>query len=572
MTIIKSLPIDNKEYVVLGYGAIRKNSRFLSNPEVEILLQDLITKECFTAVAGVTELDIVRIGSCWVNGQRTRLLSEFGQKKIINKVFEFNLQTNKPSTIKFEDLENLHNIIPININSASKENLPRNLSFYYRKTYQNACLNKLQTINNEEVLISSLETLTGLYTPSRKEIRRLILTKPIDDILQYFIKTSRPFDGGYFIEMQNTSLGSVPTVFLAYLSQNIHVQKIVNLIQDTLDIAQLNSNNKPYVNRYPEILPYHPNGLKFSASGIWLEKDKRFLVLRVNSILAPEEIPITIKRNIVKNQNKGRAFKKEQGETSISKIKRARETIITIDEEPGQNAGKTYIVSEIESTTSKGVITEVYESNLTENSYIQDTKSILIHQDSIIASAGEKFGNTSKVNQVENKTSQSIDQSSILSTVWKALANLATTKSSKIKSISCLTEQGIQCNSFYLINVFNVLRNTNKKMITKDNKKMLSESGGRKLLLIEVIMDDSSKRFILEIARTSKQQSYRGVCFTHNSVEKIFINKLCAHFSTDDKLSKVHKIINGETIRFNHKKGNNETWEEKMARLIETLT
>ena len=194
MNIVESFPKNDKEYLILWHGAVRKNRSFLTNPLVEVLVQELKTSDCFTMLAGVTELDILRVATCWINGKRSRILSEIYNQQIVNKVFEFDLSTQAPEIINFDEKVNGNRLI-----SPYKFNLPFILlkdakfsecfSKYNGSSYQNTKLNKLKSIDGKEVLISSLETLTGLYTPSRKEIRRLLLTKPLEAIINQFIKS-----------------------------------------------------------------------------------------------------------------------------------------------------------------------------------------------------------------------------------------------------------------------------------------------------------------------------------------------------------------------------------------------
>lgn len=577
MVVIESFPKNDKEYLVLWHGSVRKNSSFSSNPLVEVLVQELETSDCFTMLVGVTELDILRVATSWINGKRSKVLSKIYGQTIVNKVFEFDLSTQVPEFVNFgEKIDDNYRLIPVrkfNLPFVKPEDakLSEGFSKYYWSSYQNTRLNRLKSIDGEEVLISSLETLTGLYTPSRKEIRRLILTKSPDEIVSQFIKQHhKNADGHYFIETKDTSLGSVPNVFLAYLAHNPHVQSVVDWLQDSLEIADTDKNGKPFVNRHPEIKPYHPKGLKFSASGIWLENQKRFLVLRVNSVVAPEEIPITVKQTITNYQGVSQHFEAHQTQTRV--IRKSRETHVTSDEDPGRHAGDSYIITEVESSVGDGVLTEVYEVDVQENNEPRHFEYTHRYQEMVRASSGEVFGTQSRVAKLENQThDEFLDQLNVLRGVWQGLCVLPTMPNTNVQEVVCLKENGSTTTEFYRINVLNILRANNLKMLIKSNEKWLKKFGGRKILLIQVTMLDGSKRFFLEVERTDRNESYQGVYFTQCFVEQQFINEVCQYLPSDKILANIASLIKGKCERFPHRKGKNEEWYQKMSRLLAKL-
>lgn len=576
MVVIESFPKNDKEYLILWHGAVRKNSSFSTNPLVEVLVQELDTGDCFTMVAGVTELDILRIGTCWINGKRSKVLYEINGQEIVDKVFEFDLSAQVPEFINFGEKKDGNRLIP-----SQRFNLPyviykdakssEKFSKYNWTSYQNTRLNKLTSIDGVEVFVSSLETLTSLYTPSRKEIRRLILTKSADDIVNQFIKTyEKNTDGHYVIEIKDQSLGAVPLVFLAYLANEPHVKAVIDWLQDSLEIAHTDDKGKPFPNRYPEIKPYHPKGLKFTASGIWLEEKRKFLVLRVNSVVAPEEVPITLKRVLTNYEGAGQNAETQQTQTRL--IKKARETHVTSAEDPGRNTGISYIMTEVESSVGDGVLTELYDVCVEENNEPRRLEYTQRNQEIVQASAGEVFGTHSRVASLENQTQDEfLDQLNVLRGVWQGLCVLPNMPNTNVKEVVCLTENGSPSSEFYRINVLSILRVNNLKKLIKNNEKWLKKFGGRKILIVQVTMMDDSKRFILEVERTARNESYQGVYFTQSSVDQNFINSVCQHLPSDKILANIAPLVRGKCERFPHRKGKNEEWYQKMARLLKKL-
>lgn len=576
MVVIESFPKNDKEYLVLWHGAVRKNYSLSTNPLVEVLVQELDSGDCYTMIVGVTELDVIRVATCWVNGKKVGTLSEIYGQQIVNEIFEFDLSTKVPEFIRFGEKLKDNRLIP-----TKKFNLPfvkfedakpsEHFSKYQWPSYQNTRLNKLQSIDNQEVLISSLETLTSLYTPSRKEIRRLILTKSPDYIVNKLIKKyQKNIDGNYSIETKDQSLGNVPIVFLAYLANEPHVKAVVDWLQDSLEIAGLGKDGKPFINRYPEIKPYHPKGLKFSASGIWLEEQKKFLVLRVNSVVAPEEITITLNRTITNYEEMDQDTEEPQAQPRV--IRKARETHVTSNKDPGKNSGESYIMTEVESSVGNGVLTEIYKIDIEENNEPKQLEYSQKTQETVEASAGEVFGTQSRVAKLENQTQDEfLDQLNVLRGVWQGLCALPALPNTNVQEVVCLTENGYPTSEFYRINVLSILIANNLIGLIKSNEKWLKKFGGRKILIVQVTMIDGSKRFILEVERTARNESYQGVYFTQSFVGKQFINEVCQHLPSDRILVKISSLVRGKCERFLHRKGKNEEWYQKMSRLLASL-
>lgn len=451
------------------------------------------------------------------------------------------------------------------IQDTSEEGLYR----YITATYRSAKLNRMKSIDGEEVLISAMETLTGLYTPSRKEIRRLVLTRSPDNILKSQLKDWGREGDGYMVKPR-VSLGSVPLVFLAYLAQNAGAQSVVDKIQETLEIAELDDDGYPYPNRYPEILPYHPNGLKFTASGIWLDKKKtRFLVIRVTSVVAPEEIPVIVHKTLPQNQQNPVGVNGQQ--VVRQKIIKARETHVTANEDPGRLEGRTYILSEIESEVGQGVISTVYEVDNNENNEPVNFETTQVFQECVQASAGEVFGTRSRVAQLENEERARDDQLNVLRNVWNALQALKNVERSNVLDVKCITEYGDSTDQFYKINALTVLK-TALGLRDSDFKSWMSDDGGRKILLIRITMADGSKRYILEINRNKISDKFSGAYFTIDGVSRNFITRLCQHISEKTTVIDLKSVLGNEARfnKFTHKVGGLE-WIEKMARVLSKL-
>ncbi|WP_029936271.1 hypothetical protein [Thiomicrospira pelophila] len=578
MVVIQAFPKDGQEYEVKWYGAVRKNSNFLSNPLVEVAVQNTSTNDLYTILVGVTELDALRVGTCWRDGELTRTVTEICGQQLESKVFEFDFSAKRPDVIDMyerspENKERPYIPSPrfklpfVATNKDESQNLSEEgLYRYNTTTYRRAKLNRMKSIDGEEVLISAMETLTGLYTPSRKEIRRLVLTKSKDDILTSQLEDWGQ-EGDHYMVKPRTGLGSVPLVFLAYLAQNADVQSVVDNVQETLQIAELDEDRRPYPNRYPEILPYHPRGLKFTATGIWLDNKKtRFLVIRVTSVVAPEEIPVNVYKTLPQNQQNPVGVNGQQ--VVRQQIIKARETHVTASEDPGRLAGRTYILSEIESEVGQGVINTVYEVDNNENNEPVNFETTQVFQECVQASAGEVFGTKSRVAQLENEDAERVDQLGVLGDVWNGLNALKDILGSNVCDVSCVKEDGVTTDEFYKINALSVLC-ARLGLRPSDFSGWMKDHGGRKMLLIQITMSDGYKRYIVEINRNKGSDTFSGACFMVDRISSDFIGRLCEHMSAKKTVIDLKPLLGkeGKFKPFTHRIGSME-WVEKMGRVL----
>ena len=580
MIKINSFPKDSQEWLVLWHGAVRKNSHFSINPLVEVLLSNLSTgkPEYRTYTVNITELDIVRLGTVWKNQVFERKLYTAWGHRVVTESFFFDLEENKPKSINYISLspsDNERYISPLKFPlppSLKKENNHPDHP-YYQFSYNKAKLNVLRDDSGRDILISALETLTSLYTPSRKSIRRDVLTKSVDDILNTYVRHSEaveaPQGERYRVEYKDSSLGITPKVFLAHLALNKPVQDIIKRVQQTLEIADLNEHGDPYTNRYPEILPYHTKYLEFEAEGVWLDEDhNRFLVLRVTKVKAPSEVPV-VSVSVVQN------YKDEELDPSdiptrtiVRTITEASEMIVDNDQDPGRNNGKSYILTEVESISEEGLVTKESEKINVETpdfiTGISDKKEVV---NRAIVSSGESYGSTSGSRQLENQgndKTESIDQINVLKDVYQALVDIKDDPDKSLVNVSCISGNGCEVDGYHLINI--------KKILPEDKENTwLSKGSGRRIMLVKLEYNRGSPTYILEIERMNSNESFMGfyLDFSRRVLDESVIYELAdlivSKKGTSSWLGKFDSLSGKES--FKHTKGV-KTWKEKMESII----
>jgi hypothetical protein len=363
MTQITAFPDDNILRVVWWYGAIRKKEDY----PIEVLLVEWGNKsnpDIGTYKVPLTDLDSVRLGSIWQGQYETNEVLSFNDS-VVTESFEFDLIKSPPINIEFTST-----ILNTNIPYIPKQffKLPYPYSnqtkklLYYPENYNRSRINVLLTKDDKEVLISSIETLTTLYTPSRKDIReRLLSPKILEDFSKFFNSYSSSESGDeYFVELNPTiegKIGEEAIVFLAHLALNPRVEVAVDKIHVTIENTTLDKNNKPYPNRYPVIEPPHGDNLKFTADGIWLNENKtRFLVLRVTKFNVMSDKSITIRKESRHNNVDDELSSDPNDSTTPRTIQKGKDITIHTEARPNKQSRPHYIKSQVQANLDECTI------------------------------------------------------------------------------------------------------------------------------------------------------------------------------------------------------------------------
>lgn len=582
-----AFPTDNRIRVVWAYGALLQNRNDESNiAKVEVLLKEIDKNNNLKHLPPLiikiefTEIDIVRQGTIWQGRHRLDGIWKYYEDYKENVEFRFNFLLNIPDYIRFKDIEQ---------NNTIKKYDFGNIPNYQGRPYHfsNSIYTKLVTNAGTTVLIHGLEFLTSTYVPQEKNIRGKLLNKPIDSILdEYIEEDSFVEDDIYYMHFkENKRLSN--NVFLSYAKYNQTTRIGLSKLR-----ASLESGSK-FDDRYPVVLPYHPEKMRMIVDGIWLDQE-RFLVLRIKGCSLPKENVLKIKKtkeeitnrtasNKVEIENENESFddgnslkENEDEEQSSSQYVDPSEIDVDSSKRPHSRNSSLPIVSEVEILDEDDVEVSYIEEVKQKDNYVYKTEYIpkkedLDNEDVSKKSKNNKenkvdsvsSGDPSQSDKDKNTTSfevlNNIEKSEMLVLVEKALQDMKKKKETididgkvYINKLSYLNEVCLESNTdkrpkFY--NFINTEIKTEKSwsMIKNDKK----EEDYRRFMLVKIKLSNGRCTYLLEIDRKTGKESFSGYMFNYfneeisekrlkNLIRRIIQNK--GAFSTLDK--KLHKMIN----------------------------
>lgn len=589
---VRAFPTDSKIRVVLAYGALLHNQNNESNiARVEVLLKEIdenrnLKNNPLIIKIEFTEIDIVRVGTIWQGRHRLNDRWKHYRNYKENVEFRFDFTLNQPECIKFIDKNPKNNNYFFTKEVYDLNEIQSKRGFKYH--FANATYTKLVTNTGTTVLVHGLEFLTSTYVPQEKNIRGKLLNEPIDSILDGYIEEedSRAEDNIYYMHFkENKKLSN--NVFLSYAKYNQTTRIRLNKLRISTE-----SGASELDDRYPIVLPYHPEKMRMIVDGIWLDEET-YLVLCIKGCSLPKEIALQIKKPKEETTNKTATNKVETDDKDES-LDDADSTKENEDEK--QNSSQYVDPSEIDVDSSKRpysrnsslpIVSEVVtldeddievsyvEEIKKKNNYVSKTEYIPKKKDLDDEEASKKSQNK-KENKVDSVSSgdssqsdkdknttdfevlSNIEKSEILALVEKALQNMKKQKEAididgkiYIKKLSYLNEACLESKNdkrpkFY--NFINTKIKTEKSwsMIKNDKK----EEDYRRFMLVKIELNNGRYAYLLEIDRKTSSESFSGYIFNYlnegisenrlkNLIRRIVQNK--GVFSTLDK--ELHKMI-----------------------------
>lgn len=526
--VIEDFPDDDIERVIWWYGAAFINPSHTSTiPLVEVALRPIISNdtlgEAIVVKIGLPQLNNVRIGSIW-KGQSCTGRKRPGYEK---KCFEFEFEASTIESINFKAKKTRslpgkpHYFIPpykYDLNS-----IPNEKGYPYH--FENSKITKLISTNNVAVLIPALELFTSTYTPRNQEIRSDLFLLPVPDVLSQHINVGKSHvetDGKYTI-FPKKGLHKSNSVFLAYLHCNPVTKERVHNLWTSLSVEKRALTGERYKDRYPIVLPYHPNSLKFNADGIWIDKDT-FLVFRINKSSLPPEYEI----NLVSEENAAQtSYNENEDEIHVSPQHTVTASLpVTHEIDPETNAGVAYIKSEVDFFDEGPVINTITITSDSENNAI---RNFLTPNTATQLSSGQESNsidskNVAKLKQSELEKKQSdrehIVQSEVIDLVRDALTELIEIGNSSIQSIKYLDENTEQYNGFKLASFPKSLFRKNATWSASNYESFVNKEGQkqykftpRKFLLAKITLKNATSAYLLDIDRKSSKTGFSGLIF-----------------------------------------------------------
>lgn len=575
--LIDSFPDDNVRRYVAAIGSTTK----ARNPQVRILLKPLEgdTDKVSIHRVSLPELDIVRQGSIWKGQAQTKEFYNY-KRRVVEETFHINLseadQTIKTLREVFAEVGYKNFSLPFNKPDGNGKFI------YLDLWFKNATYNAIK-IGGIEVIISSLETLTATYAPSRKELRRMIMTYSRDDLLQHYLELDNCVynkDTNECILYPKVSAGDSSFIFLAHLYCDSYVKQVYDNTQMSLEKASLDKSNRPYPDRYPEIKPYHKSELSFSASGIWLDEAKKtFLVLRVNECYAPATLKVRIVETVDK-KIRGLADDGLPGENPAGNNTRTitapNKLKLRTGRSPGKSKRAIYMISEIQSHVNQGTVVRQTDVEFLESDDDEDRNervNVLVPDlEEINAATGEPVTNPKGIirqfRTVET-ASYKVSQLSVVSDVISALRTLAADSDYGLVDLSFLDRYGNQHNAETRISL--------QSYGSVDDAWVRKNDQIRSVVLMQLsLKNEESFYYIFEIDRVAPSDNFTGL--TIKSTEKISaqkINLIIEHVVSQEgrkinvnQLSEKVNQNNYFTVTsFKHKKGG-MSWVDKIEGVI----
>lgn len=581
-----AFPPDNKIRIVLAYGALLENHNGESNlAKVEVLLKELTGNNQLHNVPLVieiefTEIDIVRIGTMWRGRHRLSERWNIYQDYQENLEFRFNFALNQPDYIKYIDKNPKNNDYYFTKEVYDLNEIQSKYGLKYH--FANAIYTKLTTNTETTVLIHGLEFLTSTYVPQEKNIRGKLLNKSIDSILdEYVEEDSFVEDNMYYMHFKESKKFS-NNVFLSYAKYNHTTRARLSKLRGSIEFG-----NKEYRDRYPVVLPYHPEKMRMIVDGIWLNSET-FLVLRIKGCSLPKENALNIKKtkvetidklatNKVETEDKSRNFNEDNfseenknEEQNTSQYIDPSEIDIDSSKRPHHRNSSLAIVSEVEILDEDDVEVSYVEEVKYNNKYIYQTEYVSKKKEESdtektntskndqknkvdIVSSGDQSQSDKDKSNTSFEVLSNIEKSEILVQVENALKNMKNKKETidkngkvYINKLSYLNESCLESDTDKRPKFYSFINPENKTekswSIIKNDKE---KEDYRRFMLIKIELNNGQFTYLLEIDRRSAYESFSGLIFKYsaktisNNLLKNLVKEIVANKGV---YSKLHEI------------------------------
>lgn len=569
---INGLPKNDYEYMVWTYGVAAKLPSNSQIPQIQVILKRIdLENEIFVdnkhdviAYISLSELDIVRIGSCWKNRRYIKKIWDKYEKfQYAEKVsFTFDFISNAPSSVTYNESvdslgNSISNLYPIIVQNSEK---------YLIKFLNKTKYTKLLDVNGYTVLIPAVELFVSTYTPQNKEIKQRLLKYNLDEAIDKYIDFSgnkRIDEATYQIGLKNKMEDS-NIKFLAYAKFNQLSRKRISSLYASLEYDEGNKIGS-YAIRYPTVLPYHPKFLYLEDNdGIWLN-DKTFLIYRVNTMNLPSDMEV---KALIKNEiyiPKETTYKNKPIDEKIESRNNEEnddseipddnntnnEKILGIDSGsvPTKRKSVDRLKTQVQITDDKKPIVTVETKNIVVNELVEDENSenIIDKKEEVYvngqkgdksdfdlsdAELGSSDDNSKQIQYMKNY--QDIETSILFSTVKEILNKFK--EKNFIANFQILDENISEVEKYSNTTFFNTLKHNGydekdlqnswyKLQLREDG--VLNFLGYRKYLLIKIELEDGKYCYLMEIGKKESESGYLGVIFKQDVLcSSMSINKL----------------------------------------------
>ena len=569
MTTIDSFPNDNIDRVVYLYSCIKLNTSSESdNILVEILLVELdrLNPDRLKASKGsydkydVTfrDLDTVQIGSIW-KGQTLVEGRKFTFNNCLKTVkFEFDFSINKPKIIRFDDkipdsenyyLFNEKIFIPKNENNSS---VP---SKYYPFLMSKYCI--LKSNDNIEVLTNCIHTLHAFYLPARKDIRGHLINENyslshiVDLFLDHYeIQNDDNCEKLFIILKENAvkAIGKEAITLLANLALNKNTQERILNIRQSLNDITLDKNGRPYPTRFPSVMPPHSTIMRITATGIWLDEGKRFLITHTSNVTPIADYPIKVIAPRTETEEKEERTDDTEKNHRHGRSKKDRNNRINTKENPSHHKGEIKKQTDITVDFSDFDIEIIEELNEKESrvQYIEKKEENKNKDNN--KSSGDRHGNKKNKPQKSENTEKKSKKTKIddLDLIFNSLKKMKDQESSPLKNIHCIDKYGNLLEGYSLLQIKPIVKNP-------IYPSWIHRKFGRSLMFLKLeLIDFNDHIYLIDIEKNNKNEGFYAFLFT-TKYELTYqnIKKLC---DAIEEKKGTKKWFESNTLGLNQKK------------------
>ena len=426
---IEGLPGDDREWLVKEYGALTWNESASDEPLVDVLLEDTESGEFALVQVAKSYTRILEKGSIWKNGEYHSERAD-----LIETIFEFSIDPKDDGNFvgAWERVDESDN------SEADKNKryiLPPG-KYQIPSSFKNTKFFTVRTECGVELLANSLTILDNTYGASQF-LQQTVLNNYANAALEKL--EFKKFDTADFSntpQHDEYRLGLSKEVydddryFVWALKSQRYTQRTVNYIS-----AQLDSNRDRAT--YLSVRPWFSGSHKWLVSGIWLEKGKRFLALKINKYKLPQCPDFFVIRensNIAdENGNSSENERKKPAKTASKKL------IGTSKSRPSSSSmGEELRLGDIEHWGETGLQKAVPKENKTKNTQV---KIVPTSQGKVSPSnQGGSDPSIGKLNLVNEDDEPKKESPNVLNLLWLALNKLAIENSQQVSKPASLNE------------------------------------------------------------------------------------------------------------------------------------
>lgn len=284
--ICNQLKHEKDELIVWWYGGIAKNYRAESVPKVVVFFRRLDKNGNLGTFErkniALTFLGLLRIGSIWKDGEcRSEAVMPAEQKTIDVDFTQGTWKFVSPAQAAMDSIEN-----PINQNDYQ-------LYFANDKNW----LIDFPLANGKNLLIPCTEFFVRYYGRS-EEVPRVLATYGWGEVnKRFYLPFDQPVRSNTWPIKLKSRLYNGDVVFLAHMKHDQYTQLAAKNINAQIEISF--SRKEPYA--FVQVSTWFKGKARVLVSGLWINKGKTFLALRILGGSDPQEAPIQRDRE---NSNK----------------------------------------------------------------------------------------------------------------------------------------------------------------------------------------------------------------------------------------------------------------------------